>query len=149
GSLGAALLDNLFLLSLVPLITRELVTGNNLRNLRVVVIVALAMLANIGLHLEFLPTGCPDYSLRAALPRLVVLISVIGGRIIPAFTRNWLVQQGQSQRLPVRFNGFDAATLIVSVISLALWTVLPVSSLTGMALLVAGILQLGRMARWA
>lgn len=149
GYLGAALLDNLFLLSLVPLITREIVAGNNLRNLRVVVIVALVMLANIGFHVEFLTTGYPDYSLRAALALFVVLISVIGGRIIPAFTRNWLVQQGQSLRLPVPFNRFDAATLIVSVISLALWTVLPVSSLTGMALLVAGILQLGRMARWA
>ena len=149
GYLGAALLDNLFLLSLVPLITREIVAGNNLRNLRVVVIVALVMLANIGFHVEFLTTGYPDYSLRAALALFVVLISVIGGRIIPAFTRNWLVQQGQSQRLPVPFNGFDAATLIVSVISLALWTVLPVSSLPGMALLVAGILQLGRLARWA
>lgn len=149
GYLGAALLDNLFLLSLVPLITREIVAGNNLRNLRVVVIVALVMLANIGFHVEFLTTGYPDYSLRAALALFVVLISVIGGRIIPAFTRNWLVQQGQSQRLPVPFNRFDAATLIVSVISLALWTVLPVSGLTGMALLVAGILQLGRLARWA
>ena len=148
GYLPAALLDNLFLLTLVPLVTREIIAGNNLRNLRVVVIVALVTLANIGFHIEYLSTGYPEYSLRAALALFVVLISVIGGRIIPAFTRNWLKQQGHSQRLPVAFNSFDVATLTVSIISLALWTVMPLASLTAMALLLAGILQLRRLARW-
>src|SRR5690606_3844656 len=117
-------------------------------NLRVVVIVALVTLANIGFHVEYLSTGYPEYSLRAALALFVVLISVIGGRIIPAFTRNWLKQQGHSQRLPVAFNSFDVATLTVSIISLALWTVMPLASLTAMVLLLAGILQLRRLARW-
>src|SRR5690606_27629963 len=103
GYLPAAIVDSLFLLLLASLVAREIIAGNNLRNLRVVAIVVLMMLVNMGFHIEYLATGYPTYALRAVVSLFVILITVIGGRIIPAFTRNWLMKQGRTQGLPTSF----------------------------------------------
>lgn len=149
GYLTAAILDSLFLVILVPVVSREIIAGNNLRNMRVVAVVGLLTLVNIGFHIEYLTSGYPGYALRAAVSVFVILLTLIGGRIIPAFTRNWLMKHGRTQNLPVPFNRFDMATLIVSMIALLLWTAMPQGIFTGLALLVAGILQLWRLGRWS
>ena len=35
-------------------------------------------------------------------------LALIGGRIVPSFTRNWLVKQGRTH-LPASFGGIDKA----------------------------------------
>lgn len=149
GYLAAALLDSLFLLVLVPIVTREIVAGRNFRNLRVVAIVGLLTLVNIGFHIEYLMHGYPGYSLRAAVSLFVMLLSVIGGRIIPAFTRNWLLKHGKRQKLPQPFNKIDILTLVCTAAALLLWTTAPLNALTGYTLLVVGGLHIWRLARWS
>jgi uncharacterized protein involved in response to NO len=73
---------------------------------------------------------------------------LIGGRIIPSFTRNWLVRENPG-RLPVPFSKFDIAAIAVGTAGLLLWTVKPVGAITGMLLFLAGLLHLLRLARWA
>jgi len=77
-----------------------------------------------------------------------LLIAVIGGRIVPSFTRNWLVRENPG-RLPAPFGKFDGAVIPLSAATLLLWIVEPAGRVTGAALLVAGILHLLRLARWA
>jgi uncharacterized protein involved in response to NO len=73
---------------------------------------------------------------------------LIGGRIVPSFTRNWLVRENPG-RLPVPFTRFDLAAMAFSIVALVVWIVVPEGSTTGTALFVAGILQCVRLARWA
>ena len=79
---------------------------------------------------------------------MVLLISLIGGRIIPSFTRNWLVRQNPG-RLPVPFARFDMLCVAAGAIALVFWIVSPAGIWTGYALALAGVLHLVRLARWA
>src|SRR3546814_9242610 len=76
-----------------------------------------------------------------------MLIGLIGGRVIPSFTRNWLVKRGASA-LPAAFGLYDKLGLLASLVGLAAWVGAPDHALTGAALLAAGALQLARLARW-
>ena len=77
-----------------------------------------------------------------------MMISVIGGRIIPSFTRNWLVRVQNPARPAPPMQRFDKLTLVASLPILALWTLQPQAILTGVGLLVMGLLHLIRLARW-
>jgi uncharacterized protein involved in response to NO len=73
---------------------------------------------------------------------------VIGGRIIPSFTRNWLARENPG-RLPAPFARFDVAVIGLSAATLALWTAQPFGGITAAALAVTGALHIVRLARWA
>lgn len=77
-----------------------------------------------------------------------MLISLIGGRITPSFTRNWLVRANPG-RLPQPFNKLDMVIVAFSGLTLVLWVAMPFSPISGSALLIAGVLHLVRLARWA
>ena len=77
-----------------------------------------------------------------------MLITLIGGRIVPSFTRNWLARENPG-RLPVPFGRFDMIVIAASAAALVLWVALPQTLAAGAALLVAGVLQSARLARWA
>jgi uncharacterized protein involved in response to NO len=78
----------------------------------------------------------------------VMLIAIIGGRIVPSFTRNWLVRENPG-RLPVPFARFDVAVILFSAATLALWCVLPSAQVTAAMLAIAGLLHIVRLLRWA
>jgi uncharacterized protein involved in response to NO len=52
-------------------------------------------------------------------------------------------------RLPRPFSRFDALALGVSALAFAMWIVLPQLAVSGVALMIAGLLQAARLARWA
>ncbi len=78
---------------------------------------------------------------------IALFISLIGGRIIPAFTRNWLKQQGITS-LPAVFSIYDKAVLVLTIVVLLLWVVWPFQVWTGVGLLLLGLAHLVRLARW-
>jgi uncharacterized protein involved in response to NO len=96
----AMLIDASFL-ALVALATaREIAAGRNWRNLPVVLLVLILLAGNLAFHLEAHYLGAADHAIRIGIAVVVLLISLIGGRIIPSFTRNWLVRE-KPGRLPV------------------------------------------------
>ena len=148
GWLGAALVDCAFLALMAAAVAREIVAGKNWRNLKIVALLCLLAAGNLGFHLEAHYEGLALYSTRLGIAAVLILIMVVGGRIIPSFTRNWLMRQTPG-RLPAPFGRFDVACLALSGASLALWTVVPDGQPTGIALLVAAALNLARLGRWA
>jgi uncharacterized protein involved in response to NO len=148
GWLAAALLDVSFLALVVAATTREIIAGSNWRNLKVVGMVALLLAGNIAFHLEAHVRGTAEYGTRIGIAVTMLLIALIGGRIVPSFTRNWLVRENPG-RLPVPFARFDVAVILFSAATLAVWCILPIGSVTGTALAVAGILHIVRLVRWA
>jgi uncharacterized protein involved in response to NO len=148
GWVAAAAIDVAFLLLVLAATGREIVAGKNWRNLRVLAIVALLALANLTFHLEAHFTGAAEYSHRLGLGAAILLIILIGGRVVPSFTRNWLMRENPG-RLPTSFDRFDAVAIALGAIALAAWVVAPDGKPTGVALLAAGLVHAARLARWA
>jgi uncharacterized protein involved in response to NO len=144
----AAVIDVAFLTVLAGVALREIMAGKNWRNLRVLVVLGLLIAGNIVFHLEALWRGSADYGMRIAIAAIIVLIMLIGGRIIPSFTRNWLTRMNPG-RLPRPFARFDMAALGLSAAALVGWIVAPAQIVAGILLIGAGVLQAVRLARWA
>jgi uncharacterized protein involved in response to NO len=84
---------------------------------------------------------------RLAVGAPIVLISVIGGRIIPSFTRNWLFKR-KSPRLPSPQNRLDTAAVGVLAAALIIWAFLPEHRVTGALLILAALVNTARLSRW-
>lgn len=147
GWRAAALIDISFLVVFAGVTGREVLAGRNWRNVKVVLIVAVLALANAGFHAEAAMTGAAPVAMRAGIAVIIFLILLIGGRIIPSFTRNWLAKHGAAA-LPVPFGRVDAALMLLSAAGLAAWVVLPTDGRTGGLLLAAGLGNLWRLSRW-
>lgn len=132
---------------LIFVIARELVAGRNYRNLRVLVLVTFFGVANAAYHYEVAVFGASGYSRRAGIAAVLLLVMLIGGRIIPSFTRNWLAQRG-SEAFPVPFGRYDGLTILASAAAFLVWIVAPDSFAAAVALGLAGLLNLVRLARW-
>jgi len=106
------------------------------------------MVGNVAFHLESHFQGMAEYGTRLGIAAVMMLIMLIGGRIIPSFTRNWLARENPG-RLPAPFGRFDAVSIIAAGAALLAWVVAPDHKVTGAGLIAAGLLQAMRMARWA
>lgn len=148
GGLAAASIDVSFLATLAAVAAREIIAGKNWRNLRVLIVLGVLIAGNIVFHAEVLFKGAADYGIRIAIGAIILLIALIGGRIVPSFTNNWLARNNPG-RLPVPFARFDMAALGLSALALAAWIAAPAHVVTGALLLLAGLLQAVRLARWA
>ena len=148
GWLVAAIVDVSFLALVVAATAREIVAGRNWRNLRVVGLVTLLLAGNIAFHIEGHIQGTAEYGARIGIAAIVLLIVLIGGRIVPSFTRNWLARENPG-RLPAPIGRFDVAVIGVTAATLALWIVQPFGRLTAAALAVSGVLNIVRLGRWA
>jgi len=148
GGIAAAAIDVSFLATLAAVAAREIVAGKNWRNLRVLAVLGVLVAGNIAFHAEVLTHGAADYGVRIAIAAIILLIALIGGRIVPSFTNNWLARNNPGRR-PVPFARFDMATIGVSALALIAWIAAPVQPVSGALLLLAGVMHTLRLARWA
>ncbi len=147
GVVGAAVVDGAFLPAMLLLSTREVVAGRKWKDLKVVAGLVVLSASNMLFHIQVIAGEDPFASIRLGLGAYVLLITIVGGRILPSFTRNWINQFGRTD-FPVPYNRFDAATIVVGVVSLALWSYYPESLASGALALVATVLNVARVARW-
>ena len=147
GTGAAAIVDCAYLLTVTALISREIVAGSNWRNLRVAVLVAFTAIANIVFQAEVLVHAGANYGLRLGVAAIVALIMVVGGRVTPSFTSNWLTRQG-SQTRPAALGRFDIGAIVLGAIALIAWIAAPDWSGTAALLLVMAIAQAARLSRW-
>src|SRR3974390_3299138 len=148
GGLAAAAVDVSFLAVLAIVAGREIVAGKNWRNLRVLAVLGVLIAGNIVFYAEVLLNGSANYGVRIAIGAVLLLISLVGGRIVPSFTGNWIKRENPG-RMPVPFGRVDGITMATSALALLVWIAAPAHAVTGALLLVAGALQAVRVARWA
>lgn len=149
GPVAAAALDLLFPAAFLAVVTREILAGRNWRNLPMVAVLAGLLLANALVHAGAL--GLADtaaFGNRFGIAILLLLISLVGGRIIPSFTRNWLVKQRPDVPAPVPANRFDTCVLSVSAAALAAWLFAPDTFATALICLATGFAHALRLRRW-
>lgn len=150
--LARAACDLAMPVALVAAVAREIIAAENWRNAKVLAILVVLGIAQGWFHYEIERYGVADTSQRLAIAALLTLITLIGGRIIPAFTTNWLKPRAEG-RLPAAFARFDVAVMGVNVAALGAWVAraegLSSSRVAGGVLLLAGALHIVRQARWA
>ena len=144
----AACIDLFFLIALATIIARELVAGGNTRNAGVLALVGLLLIANMLSYAEIFFSFGHGLGNRLGIAVILVLIILIGGRIIPSFTRNWLMRHAPG-RMPAPFGSFDVATMVASSIALATWALFPGGQTTALLGLIACALNTIRLHRWA
>jgi len=143
----AIALDIAFLPFLLAICAREVIAGRKWRDLKVLAVVAALALANAGFHAIVVFGADPGLASRLAVSAYVMLIGIIGGRVVPSFTRNWLAKR-HVQSLPAAYDRFDTIALLGGLAALVLWVIAPDHALTGLACALAGLLHACRLIRW-
>lgn len=143
----AMFIDWIFLPLLALVAGIEIVAGKNWKNLKILVGLTALALANAGFHLSVALSGTAVEPSRAAVAIYVVLIAVVGGRIVPSFTRNRLVKAG-SKRLPAPQDRLDLVATISLIPALLLWVAMPQGIASAVAAATAGALNAIRLWRW-
>lgn len=142
-------LDVGFLLVMAAFAAREIIVSRN-RNFPIVVALLLFAGANALDYADAFGTVVSaGLGWRSGFAVVLMLVALIGGRIIPSFTRNWLSKRGQTQGLPGQPGSFDVAVLAVSGAALAGWAAVPDSAAVAALLLIAGGLHVVRLGRWS
>jgi uncharacterized protein involved in response to NO len=148
GAVAAAVIDIAFLAVLAATMLREILAGKNWRNLRVIGVLGVFIAGNVVFHAEAIVRGSAEYGLRIGIGAVIALIMLVGGRIVPSFTHNWIKRENPG-RLPQSFSRFDAVSLAVAGLALVAWVVFPGHAAAGALLILAALLQAMRLARWA
>src|SRR5690606_36073890 len=149
GPWPAAVIDAAFLPVFAAVVLREIVAGRNWRNLKVAIPVVLLALCNIAVHAETvgLAEGSAQPALYLAVFLVLTLISIVGGRIVPSFTRNWLAKR-RARSLPRGHQGFGGVALAwVPVLGLA-WVFAPDAPAPAALALAAALAHAARLALW-
>jgi uncharacterized protein involved in response to NO len=139
-------LDHAFLPALSAVVIREILAGKNWRNLPIALLIGLFTLSHLAFHFPELGGA----AMRATFAVALLLIALIGGRIVPSFTRNWLAQNHPAavEGLAPPMQIFDKLVIGVTAIAVADWIFFPGDIITGLLMIVAGAGQLGRLVRW-
>ncbi len=148
GPVPAAIVDSGFYVVLALVAAREVLESKN-RNLPIVGLVLLFGLGNLLDHLAAAGIlGDPALPWKAGVSLVIIMISLIGGRIIPSFTRNWLAKRGIRSGLPGQPSRFDMFVIGLTAFALLAWITAPPGPLVGLLLGIAAAAQFARLSRW-
>lgn len=144
----AAAADLAFPAALAAVVAHEIVASRNWRNLPIVAPVAVLGISDLLMHLESDGIAwSAGLGWRLGLAAAIALISVVAGRIVPSFTRNWLVPR-HSASLPAAPGWIDRAALGVLHAGLFGWAFAPEFRPCGILLVLGALLNLWRLLRW-
>jgi uncharacterized protein involved in response to NO len=134
--------------TLTAVIAGQIVAGGNRRQLMMTAPSAVLAIADLLMQLEVAGAALPPgLGWRLGLAALGVLLSVVGGRIIPSFTRNWLAKRG-ARGLPAASGWIDRAALGFLHGGLLGWALFPDFAPIGLLLLLGALFNLLRLSRW-
>jgi uncharacterized protein involved in response to NO len=149
GAPAAALVDLAFPAALAAVVAREIVAGRNWRNLPMVAALLLLGTGSLLVHLHALDVAYTALlGNRLGIAVLLMLIALVGGRIVPSFTRNWMVKHRRGAALPAQGGAVDGIALALTLAALTAWVAAPDAAMTPWLALAAGVALAVRLARW-
>jgi uncharacterized protein involved in response to NO len=130
--LFTAAVDMVFPILLCLFVAQEVFGAGNRRNYPIVVITLLLAVLDLAYHLGTtgVVPGADRIAVYMLLHLLLLLITIIGGRIVPNFSANWLRSKG-SEKLPRSYSVLELAAPLLTVVTCLFATFQPVSPLTG------------------
>jgi len=149
GPVASAAIDLLFPSVLLAAVARELIAGRNWRNLPMLAALGLLLGANALVHVQAIGIAyTADIGNRLGIATLLALIALVGGRIVPSFTRNWLAKARPDLPPPAPMDRFDAAALAAVLAGLTAWVAVPETRVAAVLQVVAGAAAGFRLSRW-
>lgn len=146
-----ALLDLAFLLAVAGYAGRVIWQAGNYRNLIVVGVVSALWLCNLAFHVGWL-TEQPALVRQAelaAIALIVMLLVLIGGRITPAFTRNWLRKRGLSDQSVRSLPWLEWTGLVLLLALVGMAATGQPATVLGIVAGLTGLSQLLRLVLWS
>jgi uncharacterized protein involved in response to NO len=145
--LVSAIVDVGFLVAVAGLVWREIAVSKSWDRAPIGVLVSLLAGANILFHAQILWGAETDRAERIAIAMVMMLLTLIGGRLIPTFTGELLTDAGRMER-PATFSRYDGMSIALVGIAVVFWIIQPHSMAGGWLFVGAGLANLGRLARW-
>lgn len=148
GPVTTAVVDLSFLAVLLVLVANDVLRARLWHGLLLVGVLSVFLAANALMHLSII-SDLPDLSdvgTRLGLGVMVVLVSLIGGRVIPSFTGNWLQARGEAR--PQGFSVVDRAAIGATAAAVLTWSLAPEHAAAAALLGLASVAQALRLARW-
>lgn len=143
----AAAIDLAFLILFALALWREQLAASNWRSVAPCIIISLLAVADIGFHARMIAPEAGPASERMSLGLITFLIALMGGRLVPSFTSNWMMQHKIQVQIPPP-GRFDQATVGMTGAAILLWLLLPSALVAGAVLGLAGLGLLARLLRW-
>jgi uncharacterized protein involved in response to NO len=128
--------------ALALVVWREVLAGRNWRNIPVAGALSLLFISDVVWH-----AGAEAFGARMGVGVVALLVALIGGRITPSFTRNWLARRG-GETSSMSVGAVDRIALVLTATAVTAWMFAPQSALTGGAALCACLAILVRLAGW-
>ncbi|HYC02583.1 MAG TPA: NnrS family protein [Azospirillaceae bacterium] len=145
--LAAAALDLAFFPALAATVLPSLLRSGNRRNYPFLGMLALLTGGNMLCHLETAFPGTWEHGVALTVDTILLMVVMVGGRIVPAFTGNALRRVGVMAELAPR-PWLERAALGSVLLMLVADQAAPESALAGAASLLAAGVTLARLAGW-
>nr|WP_274611483.1 NnrS family protein [Rhodoplanes elegans] len=152
GPLAVAAVATAFTIALAAVVTHEIVAARSIANAAAVASLAVLVVAQGLFHADALSGHDGVFAGRLALAGVTAQMMLLGGRIVPAFTRDYLWETGRAP-MPAPARRLDAAAVGLGLLALVVWLAMPTlgdaAPTAGAVLIAAGVLLVVRQARWA
>ena len=144
-----AVIDLAYLPLLITLVMPKLMARKTARNLIFIPILTTMFIANLLVHLDRMGVEWADMASghSLALDVLLMMIVIIGGRVIPAFTTNTLRSMGE-EKFPVSDSLTDKLAILSIIIMAIMGLIDPGGELPGWAATAAALINGWRLSRW-
>lgn len=152
GSIPAVVvlvLDCLFPVLLAALLGKEIIAARSRRNYPLIAIMIAVVVLNMIYHLGaggWLPGG-DRLAIYLLIHTLLLLVTIIAGRIIPTFSANWLRQQGKT-RMPINNDSVNKLALMLTLMVGLAASFAPMHAVTGVLAFTAALVHGFRLIRW-
>ncbi len=148
-AVSVLVIDMAFLTAMGIYVTLTLMRHGNRRNYPVAGVILLLATANLMTHLHHLGVlHLAPVSESLAMTLIAILMMVIGGRITPAFSRNWLQMKGRDASGIVMSPGIERAALFSAALMIPADLISAAPLLGGVAALVAAAINGWRLLLW-
>ncbi len=143
----AAIIDLAFLPSVAIAVTPSLIRAGSVRNYPLVAFLVLLFVADLLFHFPLTGIWQAMRGPTLAVDTILLMVVLIGGRIVPAFTGNAL-RTSHSEARVASFGWVDRAAMVAAVAVLVVDMASPGGFLAGAVALAAGALLAWRLLRW-
>jgi uncharacterized protein involved in response to NO len=144
-----AAIDLCFPVLLCIIVSAEIIGARNRRNLPIAIVTGIFALLNLVYHLGVsqVLAGADRVALYLLIHLVLMLITIVGGRIIPNFTANWLKSRGD-QRVPATGGLIDVLAIVFTIVVGVAANIPAADSIVGILALAAALAHALRLSRW-
>ncbi|MDA8231765.1 MAG: NnrS family protein [Magnetospirillum sp.] len=145
--LAVAAADLAYVPVLAVLVAGPLIAAGKWRNIAFVPILGLFWLCDLAVHLGMAGIGDPMRGVYGGIAVLLLMITIVGGRIVPSFTRTWLAMRGRPVE-PRPLPWVEKGAVLGVAAGGALAALAPGSAAAGWVLIAAAAIHGFRLSRW-